>query len=137
MFLFILFLSFSASEGEQLGEIKLRPKKSAFPRLSLKMSEEIKRDTSLDSEGHKPEIKEPQSAEFKPKDDNGASFFSDIVISKKRGTDDSKKTRRGLLASKPVTISLTFDAFMDQVKGRELTAIASNYPDYKIDKRLM
>jgi len=44
--------------------------------------------------------------------------------------------KRGLL-SKPVTISLPFDEFVDRVKGREPATIASNYPSYKIDKRLM
>ena len=45
--------------------------------------------------------------------------------------------RRSLLSSKSVTISLPFDTFMDQVKGREPSNIASNYPSFKIDKRLM
>jgi len=34
-------------------------------------------------------------------------------------------------------ISMTFDAFVDQKRGIEAPALQSDYPAYKIDKRLV
>lgn len=63
------------------------------PELLNKKSEEIKRKASVETATSRPELKEPNSAELKSnKEESGASFLSDIVISKKRGADDNKKT---------------------------------------------
>ena len=45
--------------------------------------------------------------------------------------------RKSRFRDKTQDFVLPFDAFVDKVKGRDLNIIDSNYPSYKIDKRLM
>jgi len=128
--------SLENSEGSNIKASTMLSRR-ARPGLTLKKSEERGRSQSVGREEDVP--KEPASAGVKStREDNAASFFGEIVISQRKGVDDLKKSgKRGILNSKPVTISLTFDAFMDRVKGVDHTTVFSNYPSHKIDKRLI
>jgi len=109
--------------------------RTGHPSLLLKKSEELKSSNSLEIEN----LKEPVSARIQTnKDENGTSLLSDIIVSQRKENEEAKKQnflKRSL--SKRVTISLPFDEFVDRVKGNDTTTIASNYPSYKIDKRLI
>jgi len=96
------------------------------PSIMLKKSEELSKSAVFDSDNQY--VREPASAGLKSsRDDMTTSLGGDIITSKKKG----------ILKTKPVTISMTFDAFMDQIRGIGPTSLFSNYPSHKIDKRLM
>jgi len=98
----------------------------------LRKSEELKQNNLAHIEG---KDLGPKGSSLN-KDGSTIAFSSTFPSNYQRtGLDGLQKGgKRGLL-NKAVTFSLPFDEYLDRVSGTE--SIASNYPSYKIDKRLM
>jgi len=106
-----------------------------LPSMLYKKGEELRQNNSADYL----DLREvPSVSRLRNEDPFEANTLLD-ESGRKKGNEDFKAStlvKRGLL-SKQVTISLPFDEFVDRVKGREPATLASNYPSYKIDKRLI